>query len=239
MARSATQKMTAVTRSLADSARLAQRGDFDANPAAHDAVVTMVQELKSLRSKVNLLYLATTIAAFLILSQPTTGEISFELIGLKMPLSVLSKQAISIIMAGAFGYYLSALVSATLLYGTLMLIFQRAAPEGWEYLIARYDADLLWTTLLRPKALGYTATKWERFVSLIVQITNGAVVTGHLVLVMGAIFAAGVAALAAKSKFGIALSALAIIGSVGAILGALGALYIKVDYEAPKPTEAT
>jgi hypothetical protein len=231
-------KITAMHRSLADAIGLAQRGDFDRLPASDAALAAMATELKALRKKITILYAGTALLAFFILAQGTSANIDVDLFGLRMPLSVLSKQALAVFLAGAFAYYAAALISFGLLYGLVAAILTRAAPEGWQYLLARYDADHLWTNLLFPKKLGYPSAIGERRIAVIVHSTNTAVVCSHIALVFGAIISSGAAAVNSASYFGMALASLALIAASGAVVGALCALYLPLEYGPPKNKNA-
>jgi hypothetical protein len=230
-------KLTIIQRALADAAGLAQRGDHDGIPAWDAAVSSMAAEFKALKKRADILYIVTAIGAFTILAQKTTGEMSVEVATIKLPLSILSKQAMAILLSGAFGYYLAAVISAAMVRGSIQTVLQRAAPEGWEFLLCRYEADLLWTNMLRPKMGGYTSPVREKIIAVIVQLSNNAIVLGHALLVIGAICVAGIAAIDARSCFGMALSGLALFGVVGAYLACLLALFWKLPYRPPLSSE--
>ncbi|HJR55526.1 MAG TPA: hypothetical protein VJ798_03020 [Rhizomicrobium sp.] len=226
-------RITAVNRSLADAIGLAQRGDFDKTPACDPALSAMAAEMKMLRRKVTILYAGTTLAAFFILAQEPAASANIEVLGVSVPLSVLSKQALAVFLAGAFTYYAGALMSYSLLYGQVAAILSRIAPEGWQYLFARYDADQLWMNILIPRKLGYPSAVGERRIALLVQASNTAVVLSHIVLVFGAILSAGLTAYDAESVFGIILSVIATIAVLGATVGALCALFLPLTYKPP------
>ena len=217
---------------MAEAQGLANRGDFDALPPSDGALRSMSGEFKSLRKKITILYVATTVGAFFILSH-TSGDASVSVFGVSIPLSLLSKQALSILLAGAFSYYAGAVVSAAMLYGTMAAIVRRSAPESWEFLLSRYDADQLWTNLLIPKKLGAPSPKSERFLAGIVSFGNRAVVGAHIALVWGAVISAAMEAVNEGALFGLALSGLALLAVLCATIGALGAVFVRLTYTLP------
>jgi len=232
-------KLTAAQRSLAEAIGLAQRGDFDSTPNCDTALTMMAAELKALRKKVTILYVGTALGAFFILAQGSSSGLAVELFGLKVPVSMLSKQALAVFLGGAFGYYAAALASLAMLYGAIASILSRTAPEGWLYLLARYDADMLWMDLLFPRRLGYPTPIGERRIALIVHASNSAVVGSHVALVLGAVVAAANAAFTSGSYFGILLAVLALVAVAGAIVGALSAFFLRFTYNPPKGERET
>jgi hypothetical protein len=226
-------KLTALQRAIAEAQGLANRGDFDALPSSDGALRSMSGEFKALRKKVTLLYVVTTIRAFFILSH-TNSDASVSIFGISVPLSLLSKQALSILLAGAFAYYAGAVVSAAMLYGTMAAIVRRAAPESWEFLLSRYDADQLWTNLLIPKKLGAPSPWSEIFLAGIVSFGNRAVVGAHIALVWGAVISAMMQATKEGGWFGIALSGLALLAVLCATIGAVGAVFVRLTYTLPQ-----
>lgn len=227
-------KLTAVARSLADAMGLAARGDFDTVPNCDVALTAMAAELKVLRKKITALYVGTAVGAFFILAQANSTGLSVDLFGVRIPVSMLSQQALAVFLGGAFAYYMAALASFALLYGVIAAILRRFTPEGWEYLLARYDADMLWTNMLLPKKLGYPSARGERRMARLVYTSNFAVVLSHVALVFGAIISAGSSAINSNSYFGILLTALALIAVLGAFGGAFSALFLPFEYHPPK-----
>lgn len=226
-------KLTALQRALAEAHGFSQRGDFDQIPPSDNALRSLAAELKALRKKVVILYVGTTLGAFLILSNVATNA-SIEILGASLPLSVLSRQALAVLLAGAFGYYAAAVISAVMVYGTMSAILQRFAPESWEFLLSRYDADQLWTNMLLPKKLGAPSPRAERVIAGIVNGTNKLVVSGHITLIVIAVWASLTAAIDAKSLSGIVLGALAVLAVLGTALGAVAATFLKLKYKLPE-----
>jgi hypothetical protein len=181
------------------------------------------------------LYLITTIGAFLILAQPAASTLQIQWFGLELPVSLLSKQALAIILCGAFQVYVSSLISWVMLYFAVARPYIEIAPEGWEFLVARFEANLLYSTLLRPKKLGYTSRLSESLIAGVVYFSNAGVVLGHIVLVVGAIYSAAASAFVAKSTFGMVLGSLALLGVAGAVFGLIAGLFVRLKYKAPIP----
>jgi hypothetical protein len=229
-------KITPLQRAMAEAEGFAARGDFDVVPPSDAALKSLASEFKTLRKKVTILYAATTLGAFLILSQTPDGA-SVSLMGVSIPLALLSKQALSILLVAAFAYYAGDVISASMVYGTMAAILKRSAPESWEFLLSRYDADQLWTNMLTPKKLGAPSPTSERILAWIVAFANKAVVGGHIALVWGAVVSAMLDALDARSFFGIALSALALLAVICTTIGALCAAFKKLTYTIPAQAE--
>ena len=225
-------RLTAIQRALADAIGLANRGDFEKIPASDSALQAMAKELKLLRKKVTILYPATALVAFLILSQ-ASDRVVVDVSDIKLPLSILSNQALAVVLAAAFGYYAAATVSAAMLYNTMAAILKRDVPEGWEFLLARYDADYMWTNMLQEKKLGAPSPPGERAIANAVSVSNIAVVAGHMFLTIGAVAVSFLSAMEAHTFLGLALASLAMVGVLGAAGGAICAVFLKLNYCVP------
>lgn len=225
-------RLTALQRAMADAHGLAQRGDFDAVSPSDGTLQAMAAELKVLKNRVWILYAATALGSFLVLSQAgATAEI--DLLGIKFPLSILSKQALSVLLAAAFSYYAGAVVSAAMLYGTMAAIVMRAATEGWDFLLAKFDAEYLWINMLREKKMGAPSPGSEKAIALMVSVSNRAVVLGHILLVIAAVGVSLREALDSGLFWGIILASLAMIGVLAAAIGGLSACFLKLSYRIP------
>jgi hypothetical protein len=231
-------QLTVIQRALADAAALAERGDHDGSPAWDAALSSMAAEFKALKKKVDILYVVTALGAFAILAQPPASQAAIEFGTIKLPLSMLSRQAIAVLLAGAYEIFLSAAISAAMIRFSMQAILQRSAREGWEFLLSRYEAELLWTNILRVKSLGHTSPKGEVVVARIAQFSNFSIIIGHTALVLGGICAAGYAAILANSYFGIVLSGLALCGAVSALVACALSLFWKLPYRPPQPAHS-
>lgn len=231
-ARPAELKLTVIQRSLADAVSLLQRGDFKDTPETDNAARGMAAELKALRRRYEVLYLATTIGAFLLLG-PLTGS-DFTIFGVHIPASALSKPTVAVLLAGLYQQFLAAIISYTLLYVTFRGLFIRVSEDGWEYLAARYNAEMLWMILIRSRTGGYIAPNAERRLSLIVHIPNYALVLGQVILVIWAIWGTLNGAISGGNLVGICLSVLALFGVIGAVCAMMSALLIKLRYTPAK-----
>jgi len=226
-------RLSVIQRSIADAAGLVGRGDFDHEVPGAQAAKGMASEMARLKARVDILYLTTTVGSFLIFTK--LGHSTIESFGIHLAVDELSKPLISVLLAGAYQQLLSNTVSYTLLMATFRAIFFRIYPDGWEYLGAQYNADLLWMALTRPREGGYVSPRWERGLSIFTHVPNQIFVISQTGLVLFASIFALTEAISSHNWVSIILCWLAAFVIVSSVIAFVLALYFKVSY---RPVQA-
>ena len=179
----------------------------------------IVKQHERLRGRLNVLYGITFILAFLVIAGGVPTDQSFEAFGVSVPLGLFSQQALAAVMAAVFANYVIHLCSLTLLYSAMQSVLERYGGEPWEFFAAKFDGLMLYTSLMRPKVLGYSSPNREVAFILSVAFTALATVLLHAIVCT----IAGSAALAAARTDGDPLSIVLATFSLVSVVVAFGA----------------
>lgn len=202
-------------------------GSYFAN---EDYIAGVAKELRTVRKGLNVAYALTFLLAFLILSGGFRSEAQVALFGVKLPLQVLSQQALAAIMSAVFARYVTCFISLTLLHAGLAGLLPKFGPPCWEYMLARYDGFNVYTTLLRPKTIGYSSPKREIAIIAVVLLMSLLTILIHVGLVTTASIVALRSALSADSGVAITLGLFSLLGTTVATIAMVGAVFVPLPY---------
>lgn len=224
-------KLTPVGRSLVDLENMASRPPYETFFRSPDTLKNLHQEQQRLAKTMNAAYLITAALAFFILLGTTSQEAKVSLFGIEAPVNLLPQQAMSIIMAGIFGYYATQFLSFLMLSLSIQKILSLEKVDSWQFFSAPFDASTLWAVAISPKTVGYRSPRRVALISIMVLIVSAGTVLAQSAVVFIASIYSALAAWNAGGIVNIALgfgSAL-IVGT--SIVGVLLAALWKVPYK--------
>lgn len=124
----------------------------------------VIAEMKRIRPQIYALYAVTFVGGLVVLAGGLPSTADIEAFGVKMPATLFSQQALAVITAGLYTYFIALLASTTVATAMLRLLTSALGNEPWEFYAARFDISNLWTSLIVPKKLGYSSPLTERIV---------------------------------------------------------------------------
>jgi hypothetical protein len=124
----------------------------------------VIAEMKRIRPQLYALYAITFVGGLVVLGGgfPSTADI--EAFGVKMPASLFSQQALAVITAGLYTYFIGLLASSSVATAMLRMLTSALGNEPWEFYAARFDISNLWTSMIVAKKMGYSSPLTERVV---------------------------------------------------------------------------
>ena len=164
-----------------------------------ETIKDLHDEQKRLGVRLNIFYAITFIAALLVISNPLSSAAKISVAGVEVPISSLPQQVIAIMMAVAFSMYGTLFASFTLLTAMNSSILRKEGLEGFHFIAARYDASVLWGTLMTPRSIGYSSPVRHRWIAYLVLSVSVLSVTAHAVVIAAAAFLAFWAAYVKKA----------------------------------------
>tara|TARA_R110001599_G_scaffold755_8_gene3660 strand:+ start:193 stop:942 length:750 start_codon:yes stop_codon:yes gene_type:complete len=155
-----------------------------------DTINDLLQEQKSIGYKLNILYFITFVGALLVLSGPLPPDTKIAAFGVEAPIGFFPQQVIAVMMAVAFSFYGTQFVSLSALTQMNAMILSKEGREIWQFFAARFDASLLWSAMMTPRAIGYKSPRRHYVISISIICMSFLTVFAHAVVIITASFVA-------------------------------------------------
>lgn len=191
------------------------------------------EHMRSLRNQMYVMYALSFVGGYICMIGGLPNGSEIEMFGLKVPAVFLSQQVFAAVVATVFSIYIINMISYQILYGAVMIIAQRLGYSSWEFVVAKYDAYMLFSYALRKKDVGYSSGWVEKFgISVTLVISLGTLVLHGAVVLCGC-YAALKAALAVGASIPIVLAAFSMTAVVVCAVGYLYFSFIPIKYKLP------
>lgn len=191
----------------------------------------LVANFEKLRTEVISFQAGTFLLAFVVMAGGLPAEAKINAGGVEIPLSMFSQQVLCAAMA--FGFSLTYSTYASLLVASVMIFFvykENTGYENWEFFTADRLRHALFSSLIKPKNIGYVSPTREKVVIFFIQGSSWLTIAIHILAVGSATYIAGLAALRAGNWLAIALSAFSAITIVVTTVGFFFALFVPIPY---------
>lgn len=169
----------------------------------------LIDQIRSLRREYSIYFIVSFLLAMSVFAGGIPTDAVVEAFGFSAPLGLLSRQALSVVMAGFYTATVTTFISNMLAQNTLRILLEDPRYDSWEFRVAHRDAKLLWVSLIRPKVVGYRTSRLERTAVAVLLLTSFASLIAHSAVIVVAEGAALTAAIKNGDVLSMALSLLA------------------------------